>query len=179
MELGPKPPHLAEIPVTDLIDAKVHTAEFLASLGEEADLDSEIEAEAAHAAFVALTGPTSDEEKRNGVALLESPESVRRLVAMLTAYEWQYIEHAAQIRAKLVADLLHDTDDPDPRVRMKAIELLGKVKEVALFEERSVVRKENVSDEEINARLRALIEKAQARKTQQPVEDAIFTEKSA
>jgi hypothetical protein len=96
---------------------------------------------------------------------------------MLTAYDWQYVEHASAIRGKLVASLAEDVDDPDPRVRHKAIELLGKVKEIALFEERSVVRRENVSDDEINERLRTLMQRAKEReKPREPATDVIFKE---
>jgi hypothetical protein len=178
MPLGGKPPFLRDVPVRDVLDAKIHTADFLLAIGEEVPADPEIEADAARAVFAKLTAPDEDEgEKRNALGLLESPESVRHLVAMLTAYDWQYVEHASAIRGKLVASLAEDVDDPDPRVRHKAIELLGKVKEIALFEERSVVRRENVSDDEINARLQTLMQRAKERdKPREPVTDVIFKE---
>lgn len=179
MDLGPKPPYLREIPLAELLDAKIHTSEFLAALGEDAS-DAQIEADAARQVFGALTDPnTNDSQKRQSIALLETPEAVRHLVGMLTAYDWEYVHHANEIRGKLVSSLLEDVDDPDPRVRMKAVELLGKVKEIALFEERTVVRKENVSDEEINGRLRALLEKARQRAAgAEPAVDVPYVEKT-
>jgi HEAT repeat protein len=178
VEIGEKPPFLRDVPVAELLDAKIHTADFLIAIGEAPLADAEIEADAARAVFAKLTSPDEDEpEKRNALGLLESPESVRHLVAMLTAFDWQYVEHASAIRGKLVASLAEDVDDPDPRVRHKAIELLGKVKEIALFEERSVVRRENVSDDEINARLQTLMQRAKERdKPAQPAIDIEYTE---
>lgn len=178
MSLGEKPPHLRNIPVTELLDAKIHTADFLAQLGLEENVDAAIEAEAAQAAFRGLTQAHDEDEQRQAVALLESPESVRKLVGMLTAFEWEYVHEANRIRSYLTAKLLEDCEDLDPRVRLKAIELAGKIKEVALFEERVVRRNENVSDDEINARLKALMERAAARaKPSQAVEDVAFLEK--
>jgi HEAT repeat protein len=178
VEIGEKPPFLRDVPVAELLDAKIHTADFLLAIGEAPLADAEIEADAARSVFQTLTTPEEPEDrKRNALGLLESPESVRHLVAMLTAYDWQYVEHASAIRGKLVASLAEDVDDPDPRVRHKAIELLGKVKEVALFEERSVVRRENVSDDEINERLRTLMQRAKEReKPREPATDVTFKE---
>jgi HEAT repeat protein len=170
--IGEKPPFLRDVPVRDVLDAKIHTADFLLAIGEDAPCDEAIEADAARAVFTALTNPDEPEDrKRNALGLLESPESVRHLVAMLTAYDWQYVEHASAIRGKLVASLAEDVDDPDPRVRHKAIELLGKVKEIALFEERTVVRRENVSDDEINDRLKTLMQRAKER--EKPKEEPV------
>lgn len=179
MNFAEKPPFLKDVPVAQLLDAKIGTADFLLSIGETVPADEEIEAQAAHAAFGALTNPSSDDaDRRQAIALLETPESVKRLVGMLTAYEWEYVQEAAKIRSFLVASILEDCSDPDPRVRLKAIEMAGKIKEVALFEERSVVRKENVSDEEINQRLSSLLAKAASRKREAPIEDAVFKEKT-
>lgn len=162
MEIGEKPPFLRDVPVKDVLDAKIHTADFLLALGEEAH-DDEIEADAARSVFAKLTDPEEPEDrKRNALGLLESPESVRHLVAMLTAYDWQYVEHASAIRGKLVASLAEDVDDPDPRVRHKAIELLGKVKEVALFEERVTVKRDNLSDAELDQKIRERMDRLKA-----------------
>ncbi len=176
--LGEKPPYLRDIPLAQLLDAKIHTADFLASIGFPAS-DAQIEADAARSVFATLTDPDLTEiAKKQSVALLETPESVRHLVAMLTAYDWQWIEHATEIRNYLVSQLLEATQHPDPKVYMKAIELAGKIKEVGLFEERVVQRRENVSDEELEAKIREKMAKLRAleRPKEEPV-DAVFTEK--
>lgn len=174
--LGPKPPFLRDIPVAELLDAKIATADFLSELP---DSDAEIEADAARAVFTALTDPAQpDPAKRKAIALLETPESVRHLVAMLTQYDYELIAHADSIRNKLIAGLLEECDDPDPRVRLKAYELTGKIKEIALFEERVTVRKETLSDEELDARIRERVEKLKRLASPAPQEpvDVEFTE---
>lgn len=173
--LGERPPFLRDVEVKDLLDAKIRTADFLADLP---DSDAAIEADAARAVFTALTSPQeTDASRRKALALLETPESVRHLVAMLTEYDYQLVQHADAIRNKLIAALLEECDDPDPRVRLKAYELTGKIKEVALFEERVTVRKETLSDEELDSRIRERVEKLKqlAAPKEEPV-DVPFTE---
>jgi hypothetical protein len=178
--LGPKPAFLRDVPVMELIDAKVATAQLLTSLGNAENNDPDIEKEAARAVFNRLADPaSSDSSKRNAVELLDTPESVRHLVTMLTAYDWDFINQANEIRSYVVAGLLEDCAHPDPRIRLKALELTGKIAEVGLFEERTVVRRENVTDEELNKQISERIERLkrlEGPKTE--VVDAVFTEKS-
>jgi len=54
-------------------------------------------------------------------------------------------------------------DHPDARIRLKAIELLGKVTEIGLFTERVSVKKEELDDQELDNRIREKL--AQLNKT--------------
>jgi HEAT repeat protein len=158
VEIGEKPPFLRDIPVTALLDAKIQTAELLAALGESPS-DEAIEADAARSVFAALTSEASEDRKRASISLLETPESVRHLVAMLTQYDYDLLEHADSIRQRLIAALLEDCDDPDPRVRLKAIEMTGKIKEIGLFEERVTIKRETLSDSELDSKIRERMER--------------------
>ena len=73
---------------------------------------------------------------------------------MVTAYQWKFVEQAESLRSMSVAKIVKETDHPDARIRLKALELLGKVTEVALFTERLSVKSEDVSDEELDARIK-------------------------
>jgi hypothetical protein len=53
-----------------------------------------------------------------------------------------------------VAKIVKETDHPDAKVRLKALELLGKVTEVALFTDRVTIKNEEISDEELDARIK-------------------------
>jgi hypothetical protein len=55
----------------------------------------------------------------------------------------------------VVAKLLEETKHPDARIRLKALELTGKLTEVASFTERSEVIHKNESADELEARIRA------------------------
>ena len=53
-----------------------------------------------------------------------------------------------------VAKIVKETDHPDARIRLKALEMLGKVTEVALFTDRISVKTEDISDEELDAKIK-------------------------
>jgi len=53
-----------------------------------------------------------------------------------------------------VAKIVKETDHPDARIRLKALEMLGKVTEVALFTERLSVKTDEISDEELDAKIK-------------------------
>jgi hypothetical protein len=53
-----------------------------------------------------------------------------------------------------VAKIVKETDHPDARIRLKALDMLGKVTEVALFTERVEVKKTDLSDEELEKRIK-------------------------
>lgn len=179
IDLNDKPPFLRDVPVAELLDAKIRTADFLT----EAEIpvsDEAIEAEAARSVFQTITSRAEEQEKRSAIALLETPESVRHLVAMLTQYDYELITHADAIRNKLIAGLLEECDDPDPRIRLKAYELTGKIKEIALFEEKVLVKSQQMSDSELDLKIKERMERlkrlaAPAASTEAPIE-AVFKE---
>jgi hypothetical protein len=78
---------------------------------------------------------------------------------MLTAYDWHFVEQAKEIRGYAVAQLVEETKHPDAKIRLKALELLGKVTEVALFTERVEVKKTELSDAELEDRIKDKLER--------------------
>jgi hypothetical protein len=58
-----------------------------------------------------------------------------------------------------VTKIAKETDHPDARIRLKALELLGKVTEVALFTDRVEVKKTEISDEDLDAQIKKKLEK--------------------
>jgi hypothetical protein len=73
---------------------------------------------------------------------------------MVTAYQWKFVEQAESLRSMSVSKIVKETDHPDARIRLKALELLGKVTEVALFTDRVAIKNEEVTDEELDARIK-------------------------
>ena len=53
-----------------------------------------------------------------------------------------------------VSHIVKEIQHPDARIRLKALEMLGKVTEVALFTDRVAVKSEDVTDEELDARIK-------------------------
>ncbi len=146
---------LDEASAEALLEAKIKTTRMMELAGIEDHSAEEVEKTKARHAFEAYTNPSvGDAEKKLQLSLVNSPESVRHLVGMLTAHDWNFVEQAAQIRGYTVAKLLEATTDPNPKVRLKALELTGKITEVALFTERVAVKNESVSDEELTQRIK-------------------------
>jgi hypothetical protein len=137
-----------------LLDAQINTADWLKQLGAEDDETVTAQAEQATAreAFAAVT--TNAPNIKDALLNMKVPAAVRKTVAMLTAYDWEFVQQAKEIRGKAVHQLVEEMEHPDARIRLKAIELLGKVTEVGLFTERIEVKKDQLADEELDNRIR-------------------------
>ena len=67
------------------------------------------------------------------------PGSAIQLGAILKEYDVQVARDAAQLRTVATNKLIEMLDDPDPKVRLKSIELIGKIADVGLFAERTEI----------------------------------------
>jgi hypothetical protein len=76
---------------------------------------------------------------------------------MLTAYDWEFVEQAKELRGYAVSQILEETKHPDAKIRLKALDMLGRVTEVALFTDRVEVKKADLSDAEIEAKIKEKI----------------------
>jgi hypothetical protein len=56
-------------------------------------------------------------------------------------------------------EILEETNHPDARVRLKALDMLGRITEVALFTERVEVKKTDMTDTEIDRRIKDKLSK--------------------
>jgi hypothetical protein len=138
---------------TETLSAQIKTSEWLSQFADEdEEILSEAQQEKVADAFNALT--TSDPRAKERLLSLDLPEEIKSAVGMVTAYQWKFVEQAESLRSMSVAKIVKETDHPDARIRLKALELLGKVTEVALFTERLSVKSEDVSDEELDARIK-------------------------
>lgn len=136
----------------ELVNASVRTLDFL---GDEITLPTHADAAVAREAFTSLTAGAPTEITQQHVTNLKTPAAVQHLVGMLSAYDWEFVEEAKKIRGYVVSKLLEETTHPDARIRLRALELTGKLTEVASFTERSEVIHKNEGAEEIENRLRA------------------------
>lgn len=141
---------------TETLDAKIKTADWLKTMGAEdtEKVVEEAEKRQARETFVSLTTAAPLKTQHELVTKLETPQAVRHLVGMLTAYDWQFIEQAQQIRGYAVAKLLEECEHTNANIRLKALGLLGKVTEVGLFTDKIEVKKTDMSDDEIESRIK-------------------------
>lgn len=147
---------LSRIPPQQLLDAQTSTADWLASLGAPTaeTADAAAAASVAQQAFTALATNTSDIKQKEALVALKTPSAVRHLTGMLTAYDWEFVEQAKELRGYAVSQILEETKHPDARIRLRALELLGRVTEIALFTDRVEVKKTEMSDNELDSRIK-------------------------
>ena len=137
------------------IDAKVKTAQWLKNLElDDDEIETKAEQESARKSFASLVTGQPVGNTQQALANLKTPVAVQHLVGMLTAYDWAFIEQARELRGYAVAKILDEVKHPDARVRLKALQMLGTVTEVALFTERVEVKKETMSDMELESRIK-------------------------
>ena len=135
------------------LGAQAKTSEWLAQFDDEDDeVLTKAQEEKVADTFQALT--RQDPRTKEKLLQLDLPEEIKAAVGMVTAYQWKFVEQAEELRSMSVAKIVKETEHPDARIRLKALELLGKVTEVALFTERVSVKSEDVSDEELDARIK-------------------------
>jgi hypothetical protein len=147
---------------TPQIDTDIPLADFPPTF---ADLTARV-----NAAFAALTAlqadvVVSDEDQEAARAvmtgdrkptdtLLSSPGAIVQIKAILSEYDKAVVESAAQIRTFVTNKLLLESDSPDPRIRIKALELLGKISDVGLFTEKTEITMRHRPTEELEQMLR-------------------------
>jgi len=149
----PETTPLEKLSPAETLQAQIKTSDFLAAITED-DAEKLDAAQEAHVvdAFNALV--THAPDAKDKILEMQLPEEVRSSVAMLSQYQWKFIEQAEELRNMAVAKIVKETDHPDARIRLKALDMLGKVTEVALFTERIEVKKTDVSDEELEKRIK-------------------------
>lgn len=153
---------LKDAPPSGVIAAQLATANWLEEMGVPSDeeIDQKQQQRAAREAFTSLAlGEDADPQVRERLAKLKTPPAVQQLAGMLCAYDWEFIEQAKELRGYTVAKIVEETKHPDARIRLKALQMLGNVTEVALFTERVEVKKIDASEAEIEARLRERLTK--------------------
>lgn len=85
---------------------------------------------------------------------LSSPGTVVHLKAILDEYDKVVVQSAAQLRTYVTNKLIEDSVNPDPRVRLRCYELLGKISDVGLFTDKSEVTLRHRPTEELEQLLR-------------------------
>jgi hypothetical protein len=143
-----------------IIDAQVKTADWLKDLGlDDSKSNDAAQTDTARAAFAALTTGSTPASVQLALTNIKAPAAVQHLVGMLTAYDWEFVNQAKNLRGYAVAKILDDCENPNPNIRLKALGLLGKVTEIGLFTEKIEVKKVDASTEELEERIRQRLAK--------------------
>lgn len=144
---------------TEIIDAQAQVSDWLEDLGLGEKVSQEAASSAARNAFAAVTTGASPQTIQNALSNIKAPQAVQHLVGMLTAYDWEFVEQAKNLRGYAVAQILEETKNPNSNIRLKALGMLGKITEVGLFTEKIEVKKIDASTEELEESIRKRLER--------------------
>lgn len=105
------------------------------------------------AAFASDPGGTNKKATVKNVAQL-TPPTLLLTEAILRDYAHSVVTSATQIRHLVTNKLIQETENPDPKVRIKALELLGKIGDVGLFTEKTEVTITHQTTDDLRAKLK-------------------------
>ena len=151
----------AEEPTT--FDGKVKvvaaTAKVLVDAGAEIPVSSQEKQEAADL-FKQFTDPEAKNTLNASVnKALSTPATVQHLFMMLSDYDHQVVQEAVQLRRFVTNKLIEDAGLSDPRHRLKALELLGKISDVGLFSEKTEITVKNLSQDDLESQIKSKLYK--------------------
>jgi hypothetical protein len=128
--------------------AAVETIKEIISLGGEVEVTEEDRRTA------------RDAVGSNSIKITEqNAGSLVHLEAILSEYDRDLLNSVTRLRSYVTNKLLIETTDEDPKVRLKALELLGKTAGVGLFSDRLEVNVTHRTIDQIDNELENLLEK--------------------
>lgn len=92
---------------------------------------------------------------------------------ILSKYDMEIVHDSRRVRNYVTNKLLLESENNDPRIRMRALELLGKLSDVGLFTERTEVTVTNRSTVELENTLR---DKVRRLLNKDAAEDVVYVE---
>ena len=163
-------PHVEDVPNVDLkerAEAACNTALQLAEHGLDLEPTAEDEDTAARLAIAYADDPEKTSKKVTAKKAAKlTPASIVLTNNILQEFGHSVAESATQIRYLVTNKLLLESENDDPRIRIRALELLGKISDVGLFAEKTEVTVTHQSTEDLRNKLRGKLEKLV-----QPVDD--------
>ena len=147
----------------DLVDKTAAAAETVGLLSEHG-LKVNINNEAKDTAAALTTAYAKDPDKTSKAATTKrvarmTPAEIVLANDMLKRFSHRVVDDAADVRNFVTNKLILESDNPDPRIRIRALELLGKVGDVGLFTEKTEVTVTHQSTDELREQLREKLSK--------------------
>jgi|TARA_R110000751_G_scaffold16732_2_gene52652 hypothetical protein len=101
----------------------------------------------------------TSQQVTNPRAATLTPPSIRLTNSILEEFNHSVVESSRQLRNLVTNKLIIESENPDPRVRMRALELMGKISDVGLFAEKSEVTITHQTTDDIKEKLRGKLAK--------------------
>ena len=147
------------IPLSDFkekAEAACATAEHL---GLEVSPTLEDAKEAEEAVIALAENPDKGNKKALAQSKHFSAPTYIQTKHILDSYALKVVENATQIRLLVTNKLIMESENEDAKIRLRALELLGKITDVGLFTEKSEVTVNNRSSQELVNTLKDKIRK--------------------
>ena len=137
------------------------TAELLTDFGLELHYDAEAKDTAAKILLLYAGHPLRMLKERMSDRDLESHSvaSVALASQLLREFGQSTVQSAQEVRNLVTNKLLVESENPDPKIRLKALEMLGKISDVGLFTEKSEVTITHQTDTTLQDRVREKLER--------------------
>jgi antitoxin component HigA of HigAB toxin-antitoxin module len=164
-------PDMAYVDLRERAEAACRSIELLQDHGLEVPAETSEDKEIAGALTSAYAAnPQATSQKANNVntsALM--PASLQNIRTYLDEYGRAVVNHAVEIRHTVTNRLIEESINPDPRIRIRALELLGKISDVGLFTDRTEITITHQTTDELRNKLRAKLQRLVA---QPEIQDA-------
>lgn len=142
------------------VEAASNTAAMLSEHGLEVEPTAEDNGIAAKLTLAYADDPDKTSKKVSAKrASSLPPAALMATHGILTQFGHSVVESATQVRHLVTNKLIEETENPDPRVRIRALELLGKISDVGLFTEKAEVTITHKTTDELRESLRAKLAK--------------------
>ena len=109
---------MAKVAPVEAANGKINTADWLKEHGapDADEIVSELEKQQAREAFLAITTTSPPPKQHEMIERLETPAAVRHLTGMLTAYDWEFVNQAKELRGYAVAKILEECENPNSNI---------------------------------------------------------------
>ena len=163
------------IPFSDFHEKAVAACNSALFLGFEDEFDEEDLAVAEQAAYDIAEEPVEAPPKLIKKSADFKPATYFATKRVLDEFSVRVVDNATQIRLLVTNKLILESENPDAKVRIRALELLGKITDVGLFTEKSEVTVTHRSSEELVSSLRAKIQKLMHADEEQAIDAEIVS----
>jgi hypothetical protein len=154
-------PDMAYVDLRERAEAACRSMELLQDHGLEIPPETSEDKEVAAALTSAYAvNPQATSQKANNVNTSAlTPPSLQNIRTYLDEYGRAVVNHAVELRHTVTNRLIEESINPDPRIRIRALELLGKISDVGLFTDRTEITITHQTTDELRLKLRAKLQR--------------------
>jgi hypothetical protein len=151
----PYEPALKYVDLVERAKAVCNTAQSLEAFGAAFPIEEEDQMMAATLATAyADDAQKTSKQVSNANAATFRPASMILTSKILTEFSHKIVVESVHIRNLVTNKLLLETESPDARIRLKSLELLGKITDVGLFTDKSEITVTHQSTTDLRDRLK-------------------------